>query len=98
MGDENAVAGAGTEVPQFNFEIHRHEAQDRYQKIRPLHVDFCATIGRLLNDILGQYAGAIHSIVARTKDVAGFGLKVMKPREADHAAPRYKNPCEEITD
>ena len=48
--DEN-LSPTIAETLTDNFEKHRREAEERYQQIRPLHLDFCTTVGRLLNDI-----------------------------------------------
>ena len=67
MSENEALAVTSGEAPPFDFERHRHDAEERYRKIRPLHQDFCATVVRLLNDILLPLSGAVQSVVARAK-------------------------------
>jgi len=98
MSEIATQVGTSPEGPQFDFERHRHDAEERYRRIRPLHQDFCATVVRLLNDILLPLAGVVHSVVARAKEVDSFGIKAMKPLESDPGRPKYKNPVDEITD
>jgi len=83
---------------KFNFIAHEQNAVSEYLKIRPFHVDLCAVMKRIIEDILKRRVIQIHSVEARAKDPVSFGKKAAKPSDADPDKPKYTNPLNEITD
>jgi len=98
MPNENTDVAVGTAPVSFDFERHGRDSAETYRRIRPLYDDFCQTVVRLLNDVCRAYASAIHSVVARAKDVESFYAKAIKPLETDPDKPKYRDPVKEITD
>lgn len=98
MSDSSTDAGTPGEKPVFDFERHRNEAMEKYRRLRPVYEDFCETAVRLLSDILRPDRAAVHSVVARAKELESFGDKAAKPLESDPGMPKYPNPLDDITD
>lgn len=82
----------------FDFEAHRLQAIDEYQKIRPLYEEFSEVIRNILSDALNSYQIKIHSIEARAKAMDSFSKKASAPSPEDPDRPCYTDPLNDITD
>lgn len=85
-----------TEV--FNFENHRLQAIQEYQRVRPLYEDYVNTIKNVLSEAFKAKCIKIHSIEARAKAIDSFGNKASMPSPDDPTRPYYPNPLSDITD
>jgi ppGpp synthetase/RelA/SpoT-type nucleotidyltranferase len=90
--------GSGTTESKFDFEAHRRNAVDRYQKLRPIYASFAETIHSIAKQSLRSAGLKVASIEWRAKDVESFSDKAGEPSPNDPEQPRYKDPLKEITD
>jgi len=83
---------------EFDFNAHKIQAIDKYQKIRPLYKEFSEVIRNILSDAFNSQQIKIHSIEARAKAMDSFGKKVSAPSSEDPDRPCYPDPLNDITD
>lgn len=82
----------------FDFENHRLQAIEKYQKIRSLYAEYSCAIRNVLSEAFNARVIKIHSIEARAKTIDSFGNKVATPSPHDPNKPYYPNPLSDITD
>jgi putative GTP pyrophosphokinase len=82
----------------FDFEGHRRQAMERYQKVRPLYAAFAETIHSIVKESLTSAGLKFASIEWRAKDLESFGDKASQPSPDDPEKPKYSDPVREITD
>jgi len=82
----------------FDFENHRLQAIEKYQKVRPLYSEYAGVIRNILSEALKAKGIAIHSIEGRAKAIDSFGAKAAAPLPADPNKPYYPEPLLNITD
>jgi len=85
-----------TEV--FNFENHRLQAIQEYQRVRPLYEEYSNGIKNVLSEAFKTRHIKIHSIEVRAKAIDSFGNKASMPSPDDPNNPHYRNPLSDITD
>ena len=83
---------------EFDFENHRRQAIQEYQKVRPLYQEFTNVVKNVLSEAMKARHIKIHSIEARAKEIDSFGDKASMPSPNDPSKPNYGNPLYEITD
>jgi putative GTP pyrophosphokinase len=82
----------------FDFERHRLQAIEQYQKARPLYEEFAHVVRNVLSEALRVNHIKVHSIEARAKTIESFGKKASTPSLDDPNKPKYLNPLSDITD
>lgn len=82
----------------FDFESHRLQAIERYQKVRPLYAEYANAIRNVLFEAFNAQLIKIHSIEARAKAIDSFGDKAATPSPDDPNKPYYPNPLSDISD
>jgi len=82
----------------FDFESHRLQAIEKYQKVRPLYTEYANVIRNVLSEAFNAQLIKIHSIEARAKAIDRFGDKAATPSPDDPNKPYYPNPLSDITD
>ena len=82
----------------FDFENHRLQAIEKYQKVRPLYEEYASIIRNILAEAFNAEAIKIHSIEARAKTIDSFGKKAATPSSDDPNKPYYPTPLSDITD
>ena len=82
----------------FDFEAHRKNAVDQFNRKRDLYEDFASAIRDILADAIKTRGLKVNEIQFRAKDVKSFGKKAMTPDYQNTDEPKYKNPISEITD
>jgi ppGpp synthetase/RelA/SpoT-type nucleotidyltranferase len=82
----------------FDFENHRLQAIEKYQKVRPLYEEFSGVVKNILSEAFNAKRIKIHSIEARAKEIESFGSKASSPSQDDISRPQYPNPLSEVTD
>jgi ppGpp synthetase/RelA/SpoT-type nucleotidyltranferase len=82
----------------FDFENHRLQAIEKYQKVRPLYEEYANVIRNILSEAFNAQHIKIHSIEARAKEIDSFGDKAATPSSTDPNKPQYPNPLSDITD
>lgn len=82
----------------FDFDRHRLDALQNYQKVRPLYEEFSEVIKGIIKDSLKSLNIKVASIEARAKTLDSFANKAAEPSLSDPDQPKYKNPLKEITD
>ncbi len=82
----------------FDFENHRLQAIEKYQKVRPLYAEYVSVIRNVLSEAFNAQAIKIHSIEARAKAIDSFGDKAATPSPDDPNKPYYPTPLSDITD
>jgi len=88
-----------TDLPEgFDFENHRLQAIEKYQKLRPLYEEFSSVIRNVLSEAFKSQQIKIHSIEARAKAIDSFGNKAATPSPDEPNKPQYPNPLSDITD
>lgn len=85
-------------IEDFDFENHRLQAIEKYQKIRPLYKEFSGVVKNILSEAFNAKRIKIHSIESRAKEIESFGSKVSSPSQEDIGRPQYPNPLSEVTD
>lgn len=85
-------------VQEFDFENHKLQAIQEYQKVRPLYEDYITAIRNVLSEVFKSRNINIHSIEARAKDIDSFGNKASISSPHDPSKPLYPNPLSDITD
>ncbi len=83
---------------EFDFEKHRLQAIEQYQKARPLYEEFADVVKNILSEALNANKINTPSIEARAKTIDGFGRKVSTPSLDEPNKPKYLNPLSDITD
>jgi putative GTP pyrophosphokinase len=83
---------------EFDFENHRLQAIEKYQKVRPLYAEYAGVIRNILSEAFNVQSIKIHSIEARAKAINSFGVKAATPDPDDPNKPYYPNPISDITD
>lgn len=83
---------------EFNFEKHRLQAIEKYQKVRPLYEEFANVIRNILSEAFSAQYIKVHSIETRAKKIDSFGDKVATSASTDPNKPQYPNPLSDITD
>jgi len=82
----------------FDFEKHRLQATEKYQKVRPLYVEYGSVIRNVLFEAFSAQHIKVHSIEARAKAIDSFGEKAATPSPVDPNKPYYPTPLSDITD
>lgn len=85
-------------MDNFDFELHKINAIEQYQKVRPIYEAFALAVKSILEKKLMSAAIKYHSIEARAKDIDKFGEKAAKHSLENINEPKYINPLIEITD
>lgn len=83
---------------RFNFNDHRLQAIEKYQKARPLYEEYSKVIRNILFESFNARDIKIHSIEARSKEIDSFGDKAATPSPINPDRPYYPNPLSDITD
>ena len=86
------------QTKEFDFENHRLQAIQEYQKVRPLYEEYVSVVKNVLSEAFKAQHIKIHSIEARAKAIDSFGVKASMPSPGDPSKPYYRNPLSEITD
>ena len=63
----------------FDFDTHRLQAIEKYQKVRPLYAEYASVIRNVLSEAFNAQFIKIHSIEARAKAINSFGDKAASP-------------------
>lgn len=87
-----------TSSEEFDFNAHRRQAVEAYQRVRPLYEAFADIIRAVLVEALRAASINVASIEVRAKAVESFGDKAATPDESDPDQPKYRNPLKQITD
>jgi len=82
----------------FDFENHRLQAIEKYQRVRPMYENYSNAIRNVLKEAFITKSIKIHSIEARAKEIDSFGDKASTPSPDDPHKPHYQNPLSDITD
>lgn len=82
----------------FDFERHRLQAIEQYQKARPLYEEFARVVKNVLSEALMVNHIKVLSTEARAKTIESFGKKASTPSLDDPNKPKYLNPLSDITD
>lgn len=82
----------------FDFENHRLQAIEKYQKVRPLYGELSGVVKNILSEVFNAHRIKTHSIEARAKEIESFGNKASSPSQDDISRLQYPNPLPEITD
>lgn len=64
---------------EFDFENHRLQAIEKYQKVWPLYTEYASVIRNILSEAFNAQDIKIHSIEARAKAIDSFGDKAANP-------------------
>jgi len=88
----------GDSTEEFDFNNHKHEAIQEYQRVHPLYEEYVVVIRNVLYEVFKSRDMSIHSIEARAKDIDSFGNKASMPSPDDPSKPYYRNPLSDITD
>ena len=83
---------------EFDFENHRLQAIEKYQKVWPLYTEYASVIRNILSEAFNAQDIKIHSIEARAKAIDSFGDKAANPSPNDPNKPHYPTPLSDITD
>jgi len=83
---------------EFDFDNHRLQAIQEYQRVRPLYEEYADVIKNVLYEAFRAQRVKIHSIEARAKPIDSFGTKASMPSPDDPSKPYYRNPLSDITD
>ena len=83
---------------EFDFENHRLQAIQKYQRIQPLYEEYANIIKNVLSEAFKAQHIKIHSIEDRAKAIDSFGDKASTPSPDDPSKPYYPNPLSDITD
>lgn len=94
MPDENQPAA---EVA-FDFEAHRRDAENAYQRVRAIYDAFAKTVHDILQQSLAVARLNLASIEHRAKQVDSFGRKAAEPAAGETEKPKYPQPLKQITD
>lgn len=86
-----------SENSDFDFEKHRQIAVSKYEKLRPLYVEFSESVKNILREALKEGIN-VHSIEARAKSIDSFGKKAAFQSDANPNQPKYTDPTNQITD
>jgi ppGpp synthetase/RelA/SpoT-type nucleotidyltranferase len=82
----------------FDFDQHRHDAEESYRSVRGHFESFAETIRTLLGVALADRGIRVHSVQARAKEVESFGRKAGSPSDDTPNSPKYQSPMADITD
>jgi ppGpp synthetase/RelA/SpoT-type nucleotidyltranferase len=82
----------------FDFDNHRAQAVQIYQRLRPLYEAFAVTVQDILIEALRDADIKAASVEARAKSLDSFGNKAAQASESGPELPKYPNPIKEITD
>jgi putative GTP pyrophosphokinase len=85
-------------IERFDFDRHRLQAIERYQKVRSLYEEYASVIRNILSEAFDAQSIKIHSIEARAKTIDSFGNKTATPSLDDPNKPYYSDPLLDITD
>ena len=85
-------------MERFDFDRHRLQAIEKYQKVRSLYEEYASVIRNILSEAFDAQSIKIHSIEARAKTIDSFGDKAATPALDDPNKPYYPNPLSDITD
>lgn len=83
---------------KFDFARHEQIAVSEYLRVAGFYSELAISAKRIAEEALKRRGISIHSIEARAKDAASFGVKAAKPSKNDPGRPMYPNPMEQITD
>ncbi len=83
---------------EFDFENHRLQAIQKYQRIQPLYEEYANIIKNLLSEAFKAQHIKINSIEDRAKAIDSFGNKASLSSPDDPNKPYYPNPLSDITD
>jgi len=87
-----------TSENQFDFNRHKSEAIQEYQKIRPLYKRYSEVIKAILGESLNKANIKVASIEERAKSIERFGEKSSEPSTINPNLPKYSEPLKQITD
>lgn len=82
----------------FDFQAHRREAVEQYQKVRRRYIEYSGSIKDIIRKALANSQIKVASVEARTKSIKSFGRKASEPSDADPNQPKYADPASQITD
>lgn len=85
-------------MERFDFDGHRLQAIEKYQKVRSLYEEYASVIRNILSEAFDAQSIKIHSIEARAKTIDSFGDKAATPARDNPNKPYYPNPLSDITD
>jgi putative GTP pyrophosphokinase len=86
-------------TPQsFDFQAHRRQAVEQYQRVRRRYIDYSASIKDIIRKALVNFGIEVASVEARAKSISSFGRKAPEPSDTDPSQPKYPNPMSQITD
>lgn len=83
---------------EFDFDNHRLQAIQEYQRARPLYEEYVNVIKNVLYEAFKAQRVKIHSIEARAKAIDSFGNRASMPSPDDPSRPYFPNPLSDITD
>jgi len=86
------------QIKEFDFENHKLQAIQEYQKVRPLYEEYTNAVKNVLSEAFRVQNIKIHSIETRAKAIDSFGNKASKPSPNDPNKPYYQNALSDITD
>ncbi|MFC1966710.1 GTP pyrophosphokinase family protein [Chloroflexota bacterium] len=86
------------QIKEFDFENHKLQAIQEYQKVRPLYEEYANAVKNVLSEAFRVRNIKIHSIETRAKAIDSFGDKASKPSPDDPNKPYYQNSLSDITD
>src|SRR5687767_2650044 len=95
MGDPTIGSEPGG---SFDFDNHRAQAVQAYQRLRPLYEAFAGTVQDILIEALRDAGIKAASVEARAKRLESFGNKAAQASESGPELPKYPDPIHEITD
>lgn len=93
-----ASAGSKDGEQEFDFESHRQQAVDQYERLRQRYEDCAWAVHSVLKTALEVDGVRVHTLEARAKTTESFGRKAASPSEADPGRPKYPDPLSDITD
>jgi ppGpp synthetase/RelA/SpoT-type nucleotidyltranferase len=82
----------------FDFQAHRRQAVEQYEKVRRRYVEYSRSIKDIIRKALANSQIKVASVEARTKSVKSFARKASEPSDADPNQPKYAEPRSQITD
>jgi ppGpp synthetase/RelA/SpoT-type nucleotidyltranferase len=92
------AAGSGSSGSAFDFDSHRRQATQAYQRVRPLYETFAAAVQDILAEALRAADIKAASIESRAKTLESFANKAAQPSENYPELPKYTDPINQIED
>jgi putative GTP pyrophosphokinase len=85
-------------VEVFDFDGHRTQAVDQYQRLQGAYADCARAVYSVLETALEADGVLVHSLEHRAKTIESFGNKAAQPADDDPSQPKYPDPVQNITD